>query len=228
MEWHMRSLVRSVLPRHRYALAGVLAIAVLVLHAIWLYPNTYLETAIVVFVVRDSPSSLSPYSTVSESLITTSAIMAESLDSPQSEATIRAAGGSAAYSLSLINFANQDYPKYDSPFVTLTAQSTDPTATRRTFQSALNVLNRALEKRQAHVEPRGRISVLVLSQTGPLAQSRSMKRTLAATGVVAIIAMYMLSRFLDKHKVRLPTVRWREGNPFFTRRAPRHRISRTI
>ena len=112
MERHLwrLSAVRSLLPRHWYALAGVLAVAGLVAHAAWRSPETYLESAVVVFVARNSPSSLSPYSTVSGSLITTSAVMVESLDSPQSKALVRAAAGSAAYSLSLINFDNQDAP----------------------------------------------------------------------------------------------------------------------
>jgi hypothetical protein len=194
---------RALLKPWLHALVGVLTLATVSAYNIARAPETYLESALVVLGARNTSLTDNPYSTVGASLITSSAVMTESVMSPQSRARVREAGGTTDFSLALVNYYNQDYPNYSYPFATLTAQSTDPAAAHRTFLAVLRVLRRLLAERQAGVSPRGRLSIQVVGDTGPVAQPGSLKRSLAALGLLAAIAVGMLAKFLDRHEDRL-------------------------
>jgi hypothetical protein len=194
---------RRFRPGSFMGLAGVLILAALSARGVEHAPKTYLETGTVVVAAPNVPLTDKPYSTVSGSLVTTSAVLAQSLMSPQAQALVREAGGTADVSLALVNFNNHDYPEYSYPLATLTAQSADPGVTRRTFQVALQVLRRLLARRQGHAGVRGRISVQLVGDTGAVTQPGSRKRSLAALGLLTVIAMVMISRFLTRHEDRL-------------------------
>jgi hypothetical protein len=189
----------SFLPRHWLAMLGVLVVAAVPAFSIWHSPDTYHEDAVVVLTARDSLSIDNPYPTVSQSLVTTSAVMVEDLMSPHSQALVRKEGGTAEFSLALVNYYNQDYPNYSYPFATLTVQSAALPALHRTFTEVLQVLRRRVAQRQADVRPQSRISIAVVGATGPVSQPGSRKRSLATLGLLAAIASGLMYRFLDRH-----------------------------
>jgi hypothetical protein len=181
------------------AVAGVLILATGTAVAVDHGPPTYLESALVILVARDTPRLDSPHSTVGGSLITTSATMVQSVMSARSMTLIHGAGGAGNYSLALVNFYNQDYPKYSYPFATLTATADRVAAARQTFSAVLRTLRRLLADRQAGVRPSGRISVRVVGETGPVRQPGSPKRSLAGLALLAAIAAVMVSRRAGRH-----------------------------
>jgi hypothetical protein len=176
------------------AVAGVLILAALTGIFVEHGSRTYMDSALVVLTARDTPRLDGADSTAGESLITTSATMVQSLTSARSTTLIRQAGGTGDYSLALVNFYNQDYPEYSYPLATLTATADSPAAARQTFSAVVQTFRRRLAARQAGVRPSGRISVLVVGDTGPVVQPGSAKRSLAGLALLAIIAAVMVSR----------------------------------
>jgi hypothetical protein len=194
---------RRLLPRHSYALAGVLLLGAVWARSIERAPETYLESGTVVVAAQNMPLTSSPYATVSKSLVTTGAVLVESLKSPRSQALVRAAGGTTDFDLTLVNFNNQDYPEYSYPLATLTTQSTNPDATHRTFVVVFRVLQRLLTERQVYTSSPGRISMQLVGDSGPVVQPDSSKRSLAALVLLTAIAVGLISRFLTRHQDRL-------------------------
>jgi hypothetical protein len=200
-----RARRRIVSPR-LCAVAGVLILGAVTAVAVEHGPPTYLESALVILVARDTPGLDSPGSTVGGSLITTSATMVQSLTSSRSVSQIREAGGTSNYSLALVNFYNLDYPEYSYPFATLTATAGTIAAARLTFSAVLRTFRRQLADRQAGVPSSGQISVRVVGDTGPVLQPGSAKRSLAGLALLAVIAAVMVSRLARRHAARL--ARW--------------------
>lgn len=228
-----RRLRRGLRRPKLYALVWVLILAAISAHGVVRDPESYLESGLVVLSTQKASAAIyNPYSTVGQSLITTSAAMVESLTSPQSQTLVRKAGGAAEFSLTLVNFYNQDYPEYADPLATLTAQSADPVAAHRTFKAVLDVLRRLLAERQVGVRPLDRVSIQVVGDTGPVIQAGSLKRSLAAFGLLTVIAVGMLTRFFDRHQsllTRLPSqylAYWRFSNQVASHRMPRGGRSR--
>jgi hypothetical protein len=189
--------------RQLHGPAAVLLLAALLARGVEDAPQVYLESGTVVIEAQNVPLTDKPYSTVSGSLVTTSAVLAQSLMSPQAQALVHEAGGTADVNLSLVNYNNQDYPEYSYPLAMLTARSADPGVTHRTFQVALQVLRRLLARRQGHGGARGRISAQLLGDTGAIPEPGSRKRSLAALGLLTLIAMVMISRLLTRNEDRL-------------------------
>ena len=181
------------------AVAVVLILAAVTTIAVEHGPPTYLDSALVVLMARDTPRLDSPHSTASGSLITTSATMVQSLMSAQSRTLIHEAGGTSDYSLALVNFYNQDYPEYSYPFATLTATAGTVAAARQTFGAVLRTLRRLLADRQAGAPPSGQISVRVVGDTGPVLRPGSPKRSLAGLALLTVIAAVMVSRLARRH-----------------------------
>jgi hypothetical protein len=190
---------RRIASHRLCAVAGVLILAALTAVAVEHDPPTYLESALVVLVARDTPRLDGPGSTVGESLITTSATMVQSLASARSMTLIHEIGGTSNYSLALVNFYNQDYPEYSYPLATGTATADRAAAARQTFSAVLRTFRRLLADRQAGVPPAGRISVLVVGDTGPVLQPGSPKRSLAGLALLTVIAAVTVSRLAGRH-----------------------------
>jgi hypothetical protein len=196
-----------------YPLVGVLVLAGASAYAIRHTPETYLESATVELDARNLLAAHDPHDkagqsivsagAVNQSLITTSAMLTEMVMSPQTDAAVRRAGGTAAFHMALVNFYNQDYPEYVYPLTTVTTQSASPAAAHRTFAAVVAVLRRLLAARQARVPRPGRIFAQVTGDTGPVAQPGSLKRSLAALGLLTAIALGLLSSFLARHQARL-------------------------
>lgn len=194
---------RDLLPRHLYTLVVVLILAAVSAQRIDRAPEPYVESATVVLAAPNVSSINSPYSTVSASLVTTSAVVVESLNGSYAQGLVRQAGGTTDFNLALVNLYNEDYPDYSYPLATLTAQATDRVAAHRTFTAVLTVLQRLLAERQTGAPPLGRISIHVVGDTGPFIQRGSLKRSLAALGLLTAITVAILCGLLDRHRDQL-------------------------
>jgi hypothetical protein len=187
-------------PRHMYMLLAVLMILLATGKDIEHIPARYIDSATIVFVTDTRSLALSPNSTVDGSLITTDAVTVGSFMDAQSRALVRQAGGMADFSLSLINFDNQDFPEYSYPLATLITQSANPFAAYRTFNAALKVLRHLLTGLQVRVPRLDRISLSVVGATGPVRHQGSLKRSLVAIGLLALIGAGVLSGFLNRNR----------------------------
>jgi hypothetical protein len=219
-----------------YPAVGMLIIAGASAYAIQHTPETYQESATVELDARNLLTARDPHDkagqsiisagAVNQSLITTSAMLTEILMSPQSVASVRRAGASAEFRVALVNFYNQDYPEYTYPLTTVTTQSTSPAAAHRSFAAVIGALRRWLAARQVGVPPPGRIFARVTGDTGPVAQPGSLKRSLAALGLLTAIALGMLSSFQARHQARLVAAltrarrRWPRAGQIARRRSP--------
>jgi hypothetical protein len=178
-------------------------------------PPAYLESATVVFVAPKSTASPpNPYSAFGPSLITTGDVIATTLSGPQYQGRVRAAGGTANYTIALVNLYNLEFPDYGEPFATLTSESQNPVAVQNTFKIVARSLMQLLATRQAQagVPSRYRISAVVVGDTGPIVQPGSRKRVYAGVVLLAIIIGFMVSSFLDRHWARLAALvpsRWK-------------------
>ncbi len=187
--------------RHR---AAVLIVLVMTVGAAWALLRSapvYTDSATVAFT---APRAEGLFNDVN-GLLTVDALTADSVMSEQGQQQVRAAGGTASYKVALINLNDEDYPNYSDPYVTVTTTSTDPAATTRTFTALMSVLDKDLAAMQARdgAIPTAQIKArTIAAPSGPVDQTGSQKRVLLALLALAVIAAFMLSRFLDRHPVR--------------------------
>lgn len=189
-----------------------LAITVMVGYEIKRTPPEYLESATVVFRLPRSLAANKAQALDSAirypSLIITGDVIAQSLASFEYKHLIRGAGGTAAVSLTMLNTSDEEYPDYPYPLATLTAESASPVAVRRTFAIAFRVLTQLVLERQtvAAVPRRSRMSVSLAGYTGPISQRGSLKRSLIALAVLAIIAVSAIFGWLSHSRRRLTSL----------------------
>jgi hypothetical protein len=152
-------------------------------------PN-YVESATVLFTMPTADSSTTGYTWQAEALISTGSAISQIITSPQVEHKVAQAGGTAAYSLTLVNLYNQDYPDFGYPEATLSVHSSDPASTHRTYLIARRTMIETLASRQKQAgAPRGhRIVVQVADDSGPIPQTGSRKRALGGLLLLGLVA----------------------------------------
>ena len=136
--------------------------------------------------------------------------------SSQGEGKVHAAGGTAPYNVAMLNLYNEEYPNYSQPYVTITVMSSYPKEAQQTFRAVFGVLRKAtamLQERVGATRKNEVTATLVVEPAGPIAQGGSHKRSYAALAVLAIIAIYVVARALDRRRPR---------------RQPRHRCHRRV
>jgi hypothetical protein len=150
---------------------------------------SYVESATVLFTTPNLNSSEAAYTWQAQSLISTGSVISRIIMSPQAKRKIILAGGTAAYSLTLINLYNQDYPDYSYPEATLSASSANPASTRRTYLIAKQMLVKTLAswQRRAGAPRRHRIVAQVTDDSGPVARTGSRKRALAGLLLLGLV-----------------------------------------
>jgi hypothetical protein len=125
----------------------------------------------------------------------------------QGEREVRAAGGTAPYSVTMLNLYNEEYPNYSQPYVTIAVMSNYPEEAQQTFRVVLGALRKATAMLQGRVgaTPKNEVTaMLVAVPTGPIAQGGSHKRSYAALAALAIIAIFLIARALDRRRSRRP------------------------
>jgi hypothetical protein len=194
----MAALVR----RHRAAVVAVFVLAVGLFYGLEHAAPIYADNATVAFT---APAGVGSFND-GTGLIVADALTADSVMSEAGQRQVRAAGGTATYKVALVNLNTEDYPNYSDPYVTVTTTSTDPAAAARTFSAVMGVLRSDLAAMQARqgAKPDTWIQTHIISApTGPVAQTGSQKRVMIALAALALIGAFMVSRFLDRHPVRL-------------------------
>jgi hypothetical protein len=123
----------------------------------------------------------------------------------QGEHEVRAAGGTVPYNVAMLNLYNEQYPDYSQPYVTIAVMSNYPEEAQQTFRAVLSVLREATAMLQERVgaSPKNEVRAKLVTQTtGPIAQDGSPKRSYAALAILAMIAIYMIARVLDRRRPR--------------------------
>jgi hypothetical protein len=152
-------------------------------------PN-YVESATVLFSMPAANNSTTGYTWQAGALISTGSVISQIVMSPQIEHEVAQAGGTAAYSLRLVNLYNQDYPDFGYPEATLSVHSSDPVSTHRTYLIAKRRLIETLASRQKQAGARrgDRIVVQVTDDSGPIPQTGSRKRALGGLLLLGLVA----------------------------------------
>jgi hypothetical protein len=198
--------------RHAVAVAMVLVFAAGTAYTFKHATPTYQESA--TFVLR-APGT-GPYSTFGGTLINTGEVVAEWIMGPQGQQQVHQEGATNAFNVALVNYSNQEFPLYDAPYLTVSASAHDPVTAHRTFTTVTRVLNDYLAARQDGAPPEDRITVSVIGDASPLMERGSTIRSFAGLLVLTIVAAFLVSRFLDRHPVRL------RGQPRFRQRVIRN------
>jgi hypothetical protein len=188
----------ALLWRHITAVAVIFVLAVGVAYYFEHADPGYVDTATIAF----TPPSDQGLFTHVGSLLVIDELTANTVLSAAGQQQVRNAGGTADYTVALVNLNDEDYPDYGEPYVTVTTTSADPGAASSTMSAVLTVLARDLSDLQAKqgAAPGAWIGLrAIAAPSGPVAQAGSRKRFLAGLVVLALIAAYMVARFLDRH-----------------------------
>jgi hypothetical protein len=196
------SQIYALMRRHLVAIVVIFVLAVGMAWDIKSTPPTYAESANVVFV---APSA-NPYSSLSEftgALVMSAFAMITTIQSQESQQEIREAGGTADFSVGVVNEGDEEYPYYGNPYVDLTTTSANPADVHRTFTIVIQSLRRLLSVRQAQagVTPVNHIFINVVGDTGPVVQAGSPKRVFAGLIVLVVVTAFLIAIFLDRHPI---------------------------
>ena len=159
----------------------------------------YQESA--TFVLK-APGS-APYSTFGTTLIKTGEVAAAYTMGVQGRQQARQQGVTGGFSVALVNYANQEFPYYGAPYLTVYASAHDPVTAHRDFTVVQQIFDGYLAARQVGISPDSRIAVSVVGDSGPLIQKGSTVRSFAGLLVLTLVIVLLLARFLDRHPVRL-------------------------
>jgi hypothetical protein len=177
-------------------------------------PQGYVDTATVVFAAPQGAL----FSGVSD-LLVIDALTTNSMMSETGHLQVNRYGGTSSYNVTLVNLNTEDYPNYSNPYVSVTTSSQDAATAQRTFSAVMKVLQDDLAELQARqgAKPYTWIQArTIATPSGPVAQTGSRKRTLLGLAILATIATFMMTKFLDRHPIQLTSL-LRRGNGLDTR-----------
>jgi hypothetical protein len=202
------ALLPAVAPlgRHRLAVVIVLVMAACLAYLLKNTPTQYSDSSTVVFSAAFADVNPSP--ALSQSLIASEAMMTETMMSPGMAEQVRAAGGTAPFSMIPFNVYNMQYPDYAEPTATLTATSLSEADAQRTFRIVLRVLTQrmAVIQADARVPAENRIQVNTVGSTGTLVQPGSPARAFGGLVLLTLIAAISAANFLDRRRARLDSL----------------------
>jgi hypothetical protein len=195
----MEILRRSSLPLQIAVVAVAIILTTLMSYQIK-HITRYEEGATVVFTVRQSPAPVNASFESVQSLTTTGEVMIQTLTSQDSRTIARRAGGTAAYNAEIINYSNEDFPQYSSPFATLMVQGPTLDGVRATFKIVIDMLKNGLYNYQvrADVQKAQRITVFVMGDTGPVVEKPSHVRAYTALCLLSVIGTGMFLIFIRR------------------------------
>jgi hypothetical protein len=197
--------IAALVRRHVLVVGVILAIAAGVAYTFKHTPVQYQESGTIVLKPPLSAADPNPYSSFGGSLTEAAGTIALLMMSPQSQAQVVAAGGTATYDVALVNTGNLSSPIFGFPDVTVTATSEYPAAAHLTFVVVTRLFAQELAARQAragatlasHIQPQ------LVGDTGVAATPGSSKRVFGGLLVLTAVAALSAASFLDRHPVRL-------------------------
>ena len=196
------SEIAAIMRRHLIAVVVIFAVTVSVAWEFKRTPPPYTESVNIIF----TPPSSNPYSSFSnfpQVLLSTAEIMTKSMLSSESKKAILRAGGTASFSVGLVNFNNEQFPYYDDPYVTVSATATDPATAHQTFTILVSYFQRLVSEKQVQTgaSPKSYISTHAVADTGVIAEAGSSKRVYAGLIALAVIMAFLVVTFLDRHPI---------------------------
>jgi hypothetical protein len=190
----------ALLGRHRLAMVIVLVMAACLGYLLKHAPTSYSDSSTVVF--SAAVTDVNPSPAIAQSLIVSETMMVETMTSPAMVQQVRAAGGTAPFSMIPFNVYNMQYPDYAEPTATLTASSVNEAAAQRTFQVVLRLLSQRMARIQADagVPAGNRIRVNTAGSTGIVVQPGSKARAFGGLVLLTLIAAVATANFLDRRR----------------------------
>lgn len=167
----------------------------------------YMETATVALepgsFVSVEPLNVNQNFLQNTSLVATCQLVVMRLSGPQGEIQLRQAGVTGGFAVSVVNTSNADTPDYPYPDLLVSVAGGSAGTTHDQFIKAMHVIASDISDFQASdkVSTQDRVETYILSDSGPLSQRGSLIRTYAASVFLAIVAMFLICRFLD-HRSR--------------------------
>jgi hypothetical protein len=198
--------ITALLRRHILAVAVVVLLASVAGYDILTTPPVYSESGSVIFTVARHLMGLAASSDqsalIGQSLIAAEATMVEAVSSPSAAASVRAAGGTAQFTVTPFNSHNLEYPDYAVPSATLVVSSPSPAATQRTFHLVVGTIEDrlAVAEERAGAAAGNRIRVYLAADTGLQRSSGSAVRVIGGMGVLTIVAVLAVAGLLDRRR----------------------------
>jgi hypothetical protein len=213
--------IAGLLRRHVLAVLAVLVVVLGVAYSFKHTAPTYAETATITIVPPVSGVHPNAFTAVGGALSTAAGAIATTAMSYQSRQQVLGEGGTAQIDVEPVNSYDLEYPNYSSPYLTVTTTSTDFSAVHHTFTLVNNLITSQVMARQVqdNVTPNNQLQLVVSGDTGPLLEQGSSKRALGALVILALVAVFGVATFLDRHPPRLIRS--------FRKRMPEERSSRT-
>lgn len=167
-------------------------------------PVPFLDSGTLVLAV---PSAVSNpyYSQYTAALISTGDVVEHWIDGPEGQAALQRAGAGSGFTVSLVNFSDEEYPLFSQPYLTVTASTDGVEADEQLFAAGVGVFNAELAKVQtsASAERSHLIVSKLIGVSGPIIQPGSSKRVYPGILLIGVIAAYMLAAALDKRGRRI-------------------------
>lgn len=164
----------------------------------------YNETATVALepesFVSVEPLNVDQDSLLNSSLVTTCQLLAVRLFSPQGGIQLRQSGVTGNFAVSVVNDSNADTPSYPHPDLSVSVADSSPGTTHHQFIEAMRVISVDVADFQAgnQISAQGRLVTYTLWDSGPISRQGSLIRTYAALMFLALVAMFLTCRFLDR------------------------------
>lgn len=188
--------------RHRVALAIAALMASTLIYQVIRENPGYIDSGGVTFAAPNGSRSMFQNM---RSLQAVEEVTAWYMMGSQGERQVRAAGGTAPYTVAMLNKYNEEFPDYSRPYITITVISHFPQAAQQTFRAALSVLRTATAtlQEQAGATPRSEVkAILAVEPPGPVAQGGSHRRSYASSAILTIIGTCVIVRAIDGRRRR--------------------------
>jgi hypothetical protein len=138
---------------------------------------------------------------LNSALINTCQLLTIHLSGPQGASQLRQAGVTDKFAVSIVNESNADTPSYPYPDLSVSVAGGSPGTTHHQFIESMQVIKLNIADFQAgnRISPQDLLAIYTLSDSGPVSQRGSLIRTYAALIFLALVAMFLVCRFLDRH-----------------------------
>ena len=190
--------------RHLFAVCVILLVTAGIAINFRYAQSGYNETATVALepesFVSVEPLNVDQNYLLNSSLVTTCQLLVMRLSGPQGGIQLRQAGVTGNFAISIVNGSNADTPSYPYPDFSVSVADSSPDAAHHQFIEAIRVIATDIADFQAsnQISTRDRLVAYTLSDSGPISQRGSFIRIYAALIFLALVAMFLTCRFLDR------------------------------
>lgn len=194
--------IKAVLRRQVIASVAICACGVGAAYTVYHADPGYQEAGVIAITAPKSAGNMFAFD--GDQLIVEK-VLSRYLSSSSAIAQINSAGGSASYSIALVNENNEEFPYYRYPYIDITTSSSSLQAAKITFEAVLKAASTELStlQRLQGVASVHQISATVASEpSGPVSDGGSRKRSLFAIVLITLISVIMGSSMIDRRRRR--------------------------